>query len=195
MIDCLLHVDLALLQAFQNATSIGRGFDIHEVEQVTDPVETVLHAICLDLEGVNFVGHTHPTAINSVTCSAAFETAISGRLFPDEIVVCGLAPVVVPYTDPGVPLARKVRDLINNYLDEYYEIPKVIMMQNHGLIALGGSAQQVENITAMAVKAARVLLGTYALGGPRFMTPEAVDRIHTRPDELYRRKQLGEQIA
>lgn len=158
-------------------------------------VETVLHAICLSLEGVNFVGHTHPTVINSVTCSAAFETAISGRLFPDEIVVCGLAPVVVPYTDPGVPLARKVRALINKYLDEYYEVPKVIMMQNHGLIVLGGNALQVENITAMAVKAVRVLLGTYALGGPRFMTPEAVDRIHTRPDELYRRKQLGDQIA
>ena len=65
--------------------------------------------------------------------------------------------MVVPYTDPGVPLARKVRDLINNYLEAYYEVPKVIMMQNHGLIALGGSAQQVENITAMAVKSARVI--------------------------------------
>jgi rhamnose utilization protein RhaD (predicted bifunctional aldolase and dehydrogenase) len=155
-------------------------------------VETVLHAICLRLEGVNFIGHTHPTATNALTCSAAFETAVSGRLFPDEIVICGPAPVVVPYTDPGVPLARKVRDLINQYLDEYYEVPKVILMQNHGLIALGRSAQQVENITAMAVKTARVLLGTYALGGPHFMSPQAVDRIHTRPDELYRRKLLGE---
>jgi rhamnose utilization protein RhaD (predicted bifunctional aldolase and dehydrogenase) len=155
-------------------------------------VETVLHAICLSLEGVNFIGHTHPTAINALTCSAAFETAVSGRLFPDEIVICGPAPVVVPYTDPGVPLARRVRDLINQYLDEYYEVPKVILMQNHGLIALGRSAQQVENITAMAVKTARVLLGTYALGGPHFMPPQAVDRIHTRPDELYRRKLLGE---
>ncbi len=159
---------------------------------VQPSVETVLHAICLSLEGVNFVGHTHPTAINALTCSAAFQTAVSGRLFPDEIVICGPAPVVVPYTDPGVPLARKVRDLINQYLDAYNEVPKIILMQNHGLIALGRTAQQVENITAMAVKTARVLMGTYALGGPHFMTPQAVDRIHTRPDELYRRKQLGE---
>ena len=155
-------------------------------------VETVLHAICLSLEDVNFVGHTHPTAINAITCSAAFETAVSGRLFPDEIVLCGPAPVVVPYTDPGLPLARKVYDLINQYIDEYHERPKVILMQNHGLIALGRTAQQVENITAMAVKAARVLLGTYALGGPHFMTAQAVERIHTRPDELYRRLLLGE---
>jgi rhamnose utilization protein RhaD (predicted bifunctional aldolase and dehydrogenase) len=162
------------------------------VEGVRPSVETVLHALCLSLEDVNFVGHTHPTAINALTCSTAFETAVSGRLFPDEIVICGPAPVVVPYTDPGVPLARLVRRLINQYIDEYYEVPKVILMQNHGLIVLGRTAQQVENITAMAVKAARVLLGTYALGGPRFMTPQAVERIHTRPDEAYRRKLLGE---
>jgi rhamnose utilization protein RhaD (predicted bifunctional aldolase and dehydrogenase) len=141
---------------------------------------------------VNFVGHTHATAVNSLTCSAAFETAVSGRIFPDEIVMCGPAPVVVPYTDPGVPLARKVHSLIEQHLDEYREVPKVILMQNHGLIALGRTAQQVENITAMAVKAARVLLGTYALGGPHFMTAQAVQRIHTRPDEYYRRKILGE---
>jgi rhamnose utilization protein RhaD (predicted bifunctional aldolase and dehydrogenase) len=161
-------------------------------EGVRPSVETVLHALCLSLEGVNFVGHTHPTAINALTCSVGFEKAVSGRLFPDEIVICGPAPVVVPYTDPGVPLARLVRRLINQYIDEYYEVPKVILMQNHGFIALGRTAQQVENVTAMAVKTARVLLGTYALGGPRFMTPDAVERIHTRPDEAYRRKLLGE---
>ena len=159
--------------------------------QARPSVETVLHALALQLEGVNFVGHTHPTAINALTCSVAFETAVSGRLFPDEIVVCGAAPVIVPYTDPGLPLARKVRDLINQYLDEYGEVPKVILMQNHGLIALGRSAQQVEDVTAMAVKTARVLLGAYTLGGPRFLTPVNVARIHTRPDELYRRKLLG----
>ena len=155
-------------------------------------VETILHALCLSLEGVNFVGHTHPTAINAITCSAAFETAVSGRLFPDEIVVCGPAPVVVPYTDPGPPLARKVHEMINRYIDDYGERPRTILIQNHGLIALGRTPQQVENITAMAVKAARVLLGTYSLGGPHFMTPQAVKRIHTRPDESYRRLQLGE---
>ena len=58
-------------------------------------------------------------------------------------------------------------------------------------IVLGKSTQQVLDITAMAVKAARILLGTYAAGGPRFMSERDVARIHTRPDELYRRQQLG----
>lgn len=152
-------------------------------------VETVLHALALQLEGVNFVGHTHPSAVNAVLCSQKAEEASAGRLFPDHIVYCGPASVYVPYTDPGLPLARKVRDLINCYMDEYQEVPKVIMMQNHGLIALGKTAREVENVTAMAVKAACVLQGAYVFGGPRFLGLQDVQRIHTRPDELHRRKQ------
>jgi rhamnose utilization protein RhaD (predicted bifunctional aldolase and dehydrogenase) len=154
-------------------------------------VETVLHALALKLDGVNFVGHTHPTAVNAILCSKKAEEAVAGRLFPDEIVYCGPAPVYVPYTDPGVPLALAIRDAIDRYLDEYHENPKVILMRNHGLIALGKTASEVENITAMFVKTARVILGAYALGGPHFMSAEAVARIHSRPDEQYRRQEWG----
>jgi len=154
-------------------------------------VETPFHAACLTLDGINFVGHTHPTAVNMITCSVNFEEAFSGRLFPDEIVVNGPAPVLIPYIDPGLPLAREVRSRIYAYIDEYGELPKVVHMQNHGMIALGATPQQVENITATMVKTARVLVGSYALGGPHFMTPENVARIHTRPDEHYRQGVIG----
>lgn len=153
-------------------------------------VETFLHALALHLDGVNFVGHTHPTAVNAIMCSQYAEHAISGRLFPDEIVVCGPAPVFVPYTDPGLPLARATHRAIQVYLDTYGETPKVILMQNHGFIALGRTPSEVERIHAMYVKTARILLGTYSLGGPNFLSPAQVDRIHKRPDELYRRKIL-----
>lgn len=154
-------------------------------------VETVLHALALKLEEVSFVGHTHPTAVNAILCSQKAEEAIAWRLLPDEIMYFGPAPVYIPYTDPGIPLARKVRDEINRYLEEYSERPKVVLMQNHGLIALGQTALEVENITAMYVKTARVILGAYALGGVRAMSPAAVACIHTRPDEQYRRRERG----
>ncbi|MDF1514051.1 MAG: class II aldolase/adducin family protein [Anaerolineae bacterium] len=153
--------------------------------------ETVFHAICLNLDGINYVGHTHPTAINALTCSANFEEAVLGRLFPDEIVMCGPAPVVVPYVDPGIPLAIAIKQKIVDYIHQYNELPKVILMQNHGLVVLGGTAEQVLATTAMMVKTARVILGTYVMGGPHFLSDVNVSRIHTRPDELYRRKLLG----
>jgi rhamnose utilization protein RhaD (predicted bifunctional aldolase and dehydrogenase) len=164
------------------------GAKVDAANSAHPSVETVLHALCLQLDGVNFVGHTHPTAVNALTCSVGFEAAFAGRLFPDEIVVCGPAPVLIPYVDPGPPLARAVKAHIDAHMDYYGEAPKVIHMQNHGMIALGRTAQQVANITAMAVKTARILAGTFAMGGPRFMTTEAVARIHTRPDEHYRQK-------
>ena len=175
--------------------AIREGLEAAKVDRavtVRPSVETVLHALALQLEGVNFVGHTHPTPINALLCSQKAEEAARGRLFPDHVVYCGPASVYVPYTDPGIPLARRVRDLIHQYVEEVHEVPKVVLMQNHGMIALGRTAEQVESITAMAVKAARVLLGTYILGGPHFLTASSVDRIHTRPDELYRRELLGE---
>lgn len=153
-------------------------------------VETLLHALCLQLPGVNFVGHTHATAINMLTCSAGFEQAFAGRLFPDEIVLCGPAPVLVPYTDPGVPLAVEVWHRIQEHLSRYGEQPRLILIQNHGPIVLGKTPQQVLDVTAMAVKTALILLGAIAAGGPRFLTEHNVNRIHTRPDELYRRQQL-----
>jgi len=172
---------------------IRKGLEAARVDPnaLLPSVETFLHAIALQLDGVLFIGHTHPTAINAVLCSKKAAEAVSGRLFPDHVVYCGPSSVFVPYTDPGLPLARAVRQGLVEYGERWGQAPKVVFMQNHGFIALGNTPQEVENITAMSVKAARVILGTYALGGPNFLSPDQVDRIHTRPDEHYRKSIWG----
>ena len=153
-------------------------------------VETVLHAILLQAPGVSFVGHTHPTPVSAILCSARWRELLAERLFPDEIVVCGPAPALIPYVDPGLPLARAVRDGLRAYVEDYGAPPQVILMQNHGLIALGATASAVENATAMATKTARITLAAAAVGGLHCLTPEQVDRIRTRPDEEYRKRFL-----
>jgi len=154
-------------------------------------IEALMHALLLQEPGANFVGHTHPVAINAIVCSQQAEEAINGRVFPDEIVCCGVAPVWVPFVDPGVSLARRVAQSVREYREAYRRRPRAIWMQNHGLIALGATAQGVETVTAMSVKVARVLIGTYALGGPHFLTDQQVERIASRPDELSRQDQMG----
>ena len=168
------------------------------VESMTDrlvsivpSLETFLHAYLLSLPEIRFVGHTHPAAVNAILCSVNSREAVSGRLFPDEIVCCGPVVCYVEYADPGLPLARKLRQRVEEFIQEQNMTPRVILMENHGLIACGRTARDVEMITAMYVKTARILLGVYAFGGPHFLTPENVSRIHTRPDELYRQKKLG----
>jgi rhamnose utilization protein RhaD (predicted bifunctional aldolase and dehydrogenase) len=155
-------------------------------------LETPLHALALSLGGAEYVGHTHPTAVNVVLCSQKAAEAIQGRLFPDEITNCGLAPAFVPYADPGIPLMRQAHEVLSRYLDEYGEPPKTILLQNHGLMALGKTPAEVENITAMCVKAFRILVGTWSLGGPHLLTSSQVQRIYTRPDEEIRRQKTAQ---
>ncbi|MCS6776767.1 MAG: class II aldolase/adducin family protein, partial [Chloroherpetonaceae bacterium] len=160
--------------------------------EIMPSVETFLHAYLLTLPNVHFVGHTHPTAVNAILCSVRAREAISGRLFPDEIVCCGIAPCFVEYTDPGIPLARLLRQRVEEFRIERGEYPRVILMQNHGLIAVGKTPRDVQTATSMYEKTARILLGTYALGGPHFLSEAHVHRIHTRPDEHYRQRQIGQ---
>lgn len=133
-------------------------------------IETLFHAYLLSLPGVNFIGHTHPISVNRIMCSKSWKEATQGRLFPDEIVCCGIAPVHIPYTDPGVTLGREIRSAVEAHIKEYGDRPKSILMQNHGLIAVGGTAAEVRSITAMWDKTAKVLAGTYQFGGPNYMT-------------------------
>ncbi|MCU0875408.1 MAG: class II aldolase/adducin family protein [Pirellulaceae bacterium] len=154
-------------------------------------IETFLHALCLQLEGIQFVGHTHPVAAVSLLCSQHSRELFSGSLFPDQIVLLGPAFVYVPYTDPGLPLALAVRDGVRQFVETQRRVPKVLMMENHGVFALGGTAQEVLNITQMLVKTCRILTGTLAAGGPRFLSPGHVARIDQRPDELARRRGFG----
>ncbi len=154
-------------------------------------VETFLHALCIVEGGAKWIGHTHPVSVMSILCSREGARPFTRPIYPDEIVVCGLEPLVVPYKDPGLPLARAVRDGLKRYLDASGRPPRMILMVNHGLVALGQNPADVMNITLTADKWARTLLGTYALGGPRYLTEQQARRIETRPDEAYRRKQIS----
>jgi len=153
-------------------------------------VEATLHALALTLGGASFVGHSHPTPVNALLCSEHAEAVAAGALFPDYVVVCG-RPLLVPYLDPGVPLARAVRDGLRSHLESHGAPPKLIYLANHGIVALGRSPAEVLQVTDMAVKAARVLLGAFAAGGPHFLAERDESRIETRPDEHYRRETLA----
>lgn len=154
-------------------------------------VEAVFHAWLLGLPGVNFVGHTHPVAVNALLCSNRAADFATRRLFPDEIVCCGPSSVLVPYTDPGAALARAIRDGVKRHREATGLVPRLILLENHGLIALGAAPTAVLAATLMAAKAAAITLGACTAGGPRYLSDAEVQRIAGRSDEHYRQKILG----
>jgi rhamnose utilization protein RhaD (predicted bifunctional aldolase and dehydrogenase) len=154
-------------------------------------VETFMHALCLSEGQASWVAHSHPVAANQILCSQLGAEPFLRQIFPDVIVVCGAVPAVVPYVDPGFALAQAIRAELRRYYARHGFMPRLLLMQNHGILALGQTAAEALNITLMADKWARILIGTYTLGGPRFMNEADVARIDSRIDEHERRRRLA----
>jgi rhamnose utilization protein RhaD (predicted bifunctional aldolase and dehydrogenase) len=155
-------------------------------------VEAMMHAFLLTLPGINFIGHTHPTSLNALLCSTRAEELVNVRLCPEQIVCCGPKPVYIPYADPGLELARLVRARVQAWIDAEGMLPRAILMQNHGLFALGGTPREVVSCSLMWQKMARIILGAMTCGGVNALTQAQVDRIFTRPDEKLREKLIAQ---
>ena len=153
-------------------------------------VETFLHSLCLREPGVKWTGHTHTTSVLSILASKQGVQPFLRHVCPDAIVVCGRHVLPIPYINPGLDLALAVRSGLEKFRAEHGKPPKVILMENHGPVALGASSKEVLNIMLMLDKWARVLLGAFAAGGPNFLADGDAEKIDSRLDEAYRRKMI-----
>jgi rhamnose utilization protein RhaD (predicted bifunctional aldolase and dehydrogenase) len=180
--------DAEVARAFQEAT-IER-----EVVPPRPSVEAILHAVCLTETEASVIAHTHPVSVNGLLCSSSADLLTAGSLFPDQIVVLGRHTLLVPYVDPGLPLARHVRGQIRDFIGRYGTYPKVVYLRNHGMFALGRNSDEALQITEMAQKVALILAAAESAGGAVFMTDAEAMRIDSRPDEHHRRRLLTERV-
>ncbi len=100
-------------------------------------VELLFHALLPE----RYVLHTHPMAVNAVTCSAEGAT-LAARLFGDRVVW-------VPYTDPGLPLAHAILDARRAHEARTGgRAPAITLLANHGLIVAGETTAEIDAQTA-----------------------------------------------
>lgn len=99
-------------------------------------VELLFHALLPE----PIVLHTHPTTINTLTCS------VGGGELAAQIL--GDRALWIPYTDPGLPLARAIRDARSAYAQRTGRTPaRAILLQNHGLIVGGDTAAEIDGLS------------------------------------------------
>lgn len=96
-------------------------------------IETFLHAILY-----KYTLHTHPIAVNMVTCKKEWRELLRD-LFPDALFV--------NYQTPGIDLALELKKECDNYQREIGQLPKIIFLQNHGLIVSSTDAMETLSLT------------------------------------------------
>ena len=90
--------------------------------------------------------HLHPSAVgayvNAKNGKAELEklfrnsgTAIKDVGSPEFLI----APLWVPYTDPGFTLAKKISELVDNYQKQFGKKPEILFLEKHGLLISAGS--------------------------------------------------------
>lgn len=95
-------------------------------------VEAALHHLLPSV----FVVHTHATLVNMLTCCEQ-GAAIAADLFGDDALW-------IPYVDPGLTLARLVRDELSRYAARTGRAyPRAVLMANHGLIICGDTPEEI----------------------------------------------------
>jgi rhamnulokinase len=95
-------------------------------------VECLFHALLRE----PIVLHTHPTVVNALTCARDGQQ-IAAEIFADEVLW-------VPYIDPGLPLARRIDAERRTYAGRAGRpAPRGMLLQNHGMILTGESADEV----------------------------------------------------
>jgi ribulose-5-phosphate 4-epimerase/fuculose-1-phosphate aldolase len=151
-------------------------------------IETSFHAwIVKTFPEINYIAHTHPPYTTQILCSTSPYSFANHRWFPDQIVRNGVKSCLVPYAPPGEAILKLVEKNVSDFVNKEGYFPKLILLQNHGIISASASQKDCAASTLMCEKSAEIFIGAKLLGGVKFLTKQEVDAVHTCPNENYRR--------
>tara|TARA_B100000508_G_scaffold131904_1_gene120401 strand:+ start:2215 stop:2883 length:669 start_codon:yes stop_codon:yes gene_type:complete len=152
-------------------------------------MEVSFHAWIFDnFCDVNFIAHTHPTFTNKILCSESCHSFADQRLFPDQVVRNGRKSCLVPYATPGRELRDEIKKQIEYFIDDEGFFPKLILLENHGIITTGSTYKDCLASSLMCEKSAEIFLGAKLLGKIQYLTEDQINAIDKCPNEAYRRK-------
>ncbi len=109
-------------------------------EAMRPSVECILHAIFPK----TYVVHLHPALVNGLSCGKSGAAACA-ELFGAGAAMRG---VWIPLTKPGYILGKTCFDAFEAFKQEHGAAPQVVLMQNHGLIVAGDTAEEINRLIA-----------------------------------------------
>tara|TARA_B100000787_G_C16187599_1_gene295575 strand:- start:353 stop:1420 length:1068 start_codon:yes stop_codon:yes gene_type:complete len=94
-------------------------------------IETLLHSVLL-----KYTLHTHPIALNIILSQKKWKDILNLIFKDNQIALIG-------YHTPGIDLAIE----LNKEINRNKKIPKILFLQNHGLIVTSDKIKEIEYLT------------------------------------------------
>lgn len=154
-------------------------------------MELTFHLKLLSFNEINFVSHTHPTNTLKILCSNMGDEFSKKRLFPDQVIFNGEKSCYVPYVKPGNDLTKVISEHVYQFINNENVFPKLILLQNHGIIACGKTIDECVMISEICEKSAEIFIGANILGYPNYLSDNSISELTMDINEKYRKSLLS----
>ncbi|MCM8818278.1 MAG: class II aldolase/adducin family protein [Candidatus Omnitrophica bacterium] len=138
--------------------------------------------IYLEKENIKAVFHTHPpVTIGLISAGVKFKP-----FFPDFVTVLGRNLPVIEYVTPGGEEIRKavVKEIKN---------ANVILLKNHGVVAVGESIKEAYTRSLIVEEAAKSIFVGILTGKIKYLKKKQIEQIENLEVEDYRKSLLKKQ--
>lgn len=107
---------------------------------------------------------------------------------PDDIVYCKAHYLYIPKQENEPKILLAAQEKIAAYFAKYGYLPKVLALQNKGVIGVEESLKAVQNILDVYENILKISFFSENFGGPKFLNDEQIAFIDNWEVENYRRK-------
>jgi len=107
---------------------------------------------------------------------------------PDDIVYCKAHYLYIPAQVNLSELLAKTIEMIADYFDKYGYLPKVLALQNQGIVAIEENLKSARNVLDVYENILKISFFSENFGGPKFMNDKQIAFIDNWEVENYRRK-------
>jgi L-ribulose-5-phosphate 4-epimerase len=150
-------------------------------------MEVSFHSWLYKNSDYNYIAHTHPTNTLKILCNTSLtEVFANKRLFPDQVIYNGSKSCTVPYANPGKSLASAVDLRVKSFIESNGFFPKVILLQNHGIICVGKSAKECIYASQICEKSASIFLGACNTEYINYLSLEDIESLLADKNEKHR---------
>jgi L-fuculose-phosphate aldolase len=188
----LIKASGSKLSDLSSSDIVGFDFNGNQISNFSKKgsMELSFHLFLLGFDNVNCISHTHPTNTLKILCSDFSRIFSKNRLFPDQVVFNGKKSCLVPYAKPGEELTKSIKTYVDSFIKEEGYFPKLILLENHGIIACGKTIDECVIITEICEKSAEIFIGSKMLSIDtykiKFLSEDELSDLENDKNEKYR---------